>query len=165
MRFNPIYSLIAYILYRLTGRVHLDFPDVEVRIFRDKSFEVCGHLLVDRAKRGSTSVFWIRFTLPEGVLTDEVERVELRRLPLDAGLAGLREKYWCIHRSTNEYLGLYEWTPWERARDYSRSSAIRRAHRLAVANSVHYGVIPRFTLKRLLREEDLISFNPYRTTA
>lgn len=161
MRFNPIYSALLYAFYTLEGRIRLGPSQMDIEVFGDKTFTAYRHISIRKNIKESTAVFWVRFTLPGRIGFERNRRISARSIPFFCGLPGFRKKYWCVHKGSNEYLGLYEWSPPERALEYSDSYALRFMTQRAAVGSVNHGIFPNMTLDRLLSQEESIVLNPW----
>jgi hypothetical protein len=150
---NPVSSFVSYSLNYLSGKVTVDTEPVEINYFPDKTFTSFRHIKINKPCSSSPAVFWVRFTLPDEITFKKNVKVSARALPFFAGLPGFREKYWCVHRKSNEYLGFYQWASKADAENYLKSFAVRFMTSRAVKNSVKFGIIESTILDKALSQD------------
>lgn len=149
---NPVTSFIAHSVNYLSGNVSIDTEPVEINYFPDKQFTSFRHIKINKPCGNSAAVFWVRFTLPPEITFEKNVKVSSRALPFFAGLPGFREKYWCVHRQSNEYLGFYQWCSKENAENYSKSYAVKFMTSRAIKDSVKFNIIESTFLDKSLRQ-------------
>lgn len=149
-KLNPIYSYFSYFYHLLLGKVAIDRNKIEVIAFKDKVFESFRHIRLKKNESANPSVFWVRFTLPPTISFEKNKRVSSLALPFFCGLPGFREKYWCVNKESNEYLGFYEWNDHKRAEAYSKSFAVKFMTSRAISGSITFDIYQDKRLREII---------------
>jgi len=142
---SPLFSVLKFIQYALTRRLHFPKDRIGEKIALDNGIEwiIFRQVIVDpdeRQPQKPGAIFRPRFHI-SNMTHKQNRRFSLLLIPFFVGLPGFRSKLWLYNQETGDSSGLYKWDTVKDAENYKNSFAARFLTRRSDPGSVSFEVI------------------------
>ena len=159
LRFNPIYSLLRFIGYKLRKKFRFceDNLGKEV-VIEGKPFKIFREIyLVEKGvKKEGNFIFQVIFHSEKHNSESIVKRTN-KTIPLFSGLPGFCNKKFHINEKESLFSGIYEWEKLDNVISYTKSFAVKNMKKLSKTIPLSYKIIDKRTGKVII--EDILEIS------